>query len=302
MKKTTYVMSFISLVCILICICVTPITASAEESTTELSTIVNIANANDGKLFWSNSCEPAQVEEYEFSVSDVINALLTTSIDCDSNHKTTAEIRQNFCNTENQKMMVYEDIITGETTVFQQHKEGYATYKFDCCHSKEDIHYVLSEFNYQGFRYSIYVDDVNDVNAKSHIAKTWDPQPNSRVYDCTSIKSEVDMKALKSLLRQAFSEGTNIDFIQESNNGRIHGFVNNNGQKEEFIFERYNQKPFGEELPEIIAWGISGETKQDDYSIIVEDGVIRIESAKRSGYLDHNHVNGGWKALENSAK
>lgn len=292
MKKAAFSTSVISVICtciaIFVCICANPTTvAAATDSATDINTIVDMVNGNDGRMFMT-TFEAAEGTTDDFRMSDVVNRLLKTSADGKSKMYIPQEFIDDFqttyCNTENQKMMVYEDIITGETTVFMKHPKGYATQKFDYCHGPEDIQFVLAEFNYQGFRYTIY---INDVNAKACIAKTWDPQENSRVYDCTEIESEILMDAVKKKLNQAFTEGTEIDFIQEPHNGYIHGFVNNNGVREEYVFERYNQKPFGEQLPEIIVAGIEGETKQDDYSLIVEDGAIRVESGKRSGWLDY---------------
>ena len=302
MKKATINTSIISaicafFVCILTCICVNPTTvATAAETIIDINTLVDMADANNGKLFGTDEYESAEVAT-DFRISDVVDALLTTSADGKSKMYIPLEFindfKQLFSNAENQKMMVYEDIITGETTVYMKHPKGCVVQEFSHCHCPEDINYPIAEFNYKGFSYTVY---INDLNEEPCIAKKWNPEPNTNVYDCTSFESEVEMEAMKKKLQQAFSTGTEIDFIQEAHNGTIHGFVNNNGQKEEYLFKCYNKKPFGEELPEfIVSQEIIGETKQDGYLIIVEDGEIRIESGKRSGYLDHHN---GWSVFD----
>lgn len=98
------------------------------------------------------------------------------------------------------------------------------------------------------------------------------------IYECSDLKSDEERQWLSSV----FSDGENISLNEET--GKIAMTLMYQGQNYKFIFDGYNQNPIGEE-PTIVACGI--QTPDDEYSIIVEDGQICLESARRSGWLDH---------------
>lgn len=293
MRKTSLIMSIVSIFCACIgIICAkSTIVAFAANDQLSITTIIKMAYAGEGQIFFTESCDSTWVDTDNFNICEVVQELTSSE---ETEDLMLTDFKAMFSNTENQEMKVYEDIITGKTTVYAIHPRGSVMYEFNYCHPEEDIQYVLSEFYYMGFKYTVY---LNGTNAQSCIAKTWSPQPG-RVYDCRpdAINSEVDLNAFKKLLNEAFTEGSQIDFIPEGN-GNIHGFVTRqDGRKEEYIFERFNQKPFEEEHHELIA---EASTEFDDYCIILEDGVIRIESGKRSGYLDETN---SWAIMEYFAK
>ncbi len=273
-------------------ICTNTTTASAEEATYDINNLISIANANNGTIFMYGTSDDDVIPE-NFSVSNYVKTykeqLLTTEIYARNNSEmkvsesTVMEFRNQFCYSGEQKLTVHEDIISGEIKIMFERpdtngKTHYVIYTFDNWkwpYEAEEANQEVVRFNYLGFRYIIFVQ-----NNKFCITKIWDPETHTRVYEAL----DASEPALIRKLKQAFTEGTDITFIEEIDYyTRIHAFVNNNGEKEEYIFYTYNGKPVTENS-EII---VSVDTVDDTYTIYVEDGFVCLDSAKRSGWVDH---------------
>ncbi|MBR3720395.1 MAG: hypothetical protein IKN09_01470 [Clostridia bacterium] len=157
---------------------------------------------------------------------------------------------------------------------------GYSMYSFDRVYDYADAvkaDDMVVEFNYLGFRYIIFV-----KNEQFCIAKKWDPEAGTHVYDCNESNNFDD---LVRKLKEAFTKGKDITFIEESYAYyvRIHAFVNNGGQKEEFIFYTYNGAEVND-TTEIIA---SVDTADDNYTIYATDGKVALDSARRTAAIDY---------------
>lgn len=290
-KKTTYAV-YCAICAILAIIFTVAIgaTVSAAEASSNIDFITNITNANNGKIFLAGSENDGKVP-VDFSVSEYIKSykanILTTDIYARNNSEmqvsesTRNELINELAYCGEQKITVYEDIISSETKIMLERpdKSGkihYIIYTFDHIHwpwEEQEANDTVTVFNYKGFRYTIFVQDD-----KFCLTKKWDPEVGTKVYECKEAEP-----ALTRKLQQAFTEGENITFIEEIDfYVRIHAYVDNNGQKEEYIFFTYNPKP-ATENSQIIA---TIDTVDDTYSIYVEDGFVCLDSAKRSGWVD----------------
>lgn len=261
--------------------------ASASEDNTDY--ITKLAYANDNSVFMVGSATDEIIPE-GFSVSDYVNYykenLLGIPV-CMYNHRDVEPSESTVKGLKDKledplvKVTVSDDVTGAKADiVFERWDEGriiYDLYTFDYSKDAKADDAEL-EFNYLGFRYTVYT-----INDKFYVSKLWDPEANTRVYETYGWENDVEFNALKQKLRQAFTEGTDITFIDD--NGCIHAFVNNNG-KEEYIFNGWNEKPIGPDVEFITMVKSLG----DEYTIYVVDDTICLDSAKHAGYYDHHPI------------
>jgi hypothetical protein len=200
------------------------------------------------------------------------------------------ELRNQFTFCDGQNITVHTDIISGETRVVLERHEGmgrvtYLMYSFNAIKNPQEeveANNRIVTFNYLGFRYYIFIE-----NDEFNITCIWDPEPGTKVYDVNDINvngNSVEFDTLKRKLIQAFTEGTEITFIEENVCCvRIHAFVNYHGVKEEYVFDTYNAKP----LDGNVEFFATVKTLDDEYGVYIKDRCICLDSAKHSGYTDN---------------
>lgn len=269
----------------------TTFSAHAEENNA-ISNIKQQAIANNGSLFIVGDSEDVEVTNVSEVVKSLKEELLTSSIQVVNSSKTPVtdgtriEFTNQYAYCGPQTITIYEDVVTSEVRLmferpYSDTSTGYFVYVFDKLHPFEDAKEAYETYttelrlDYYGFTYVIYVKDD-----QFRIAKKWNPMENSNVYECDTDEAD----ALITKLKGVFADGQDITVIEDKNSrpGKVHVFVNNKGQNEEYIFPCFNERPV-HYYTEIIA---SIDILDDTYTIYVTDGIVSIDSAKRTASID----------------
>lgn len=287
MKKARVIMCAICTMIAIIIMNISTLTTSASEA--ECNTSMEYANNG---IFMIGTAEDEVISK-DFSISDYVNYYKKNRIGipvCAYYHGDLEASELNVIELKSKldypcvQISANDDLFAEKANISIEYWDRggivYDIYTFD--YSSEDLeaNSQVFTFYYFGFRYTIFT-----KNGKFYVSKMWLPQENSRVYE-TVWENESQFQTLKQKLKQAFNEGNNIVFIQ--NDECIHAFVTNNG-KEEYIFRGWNEKPIDENC-EIIA---SVKSQGDEYTIYRVGNFICLDSAKRSGILDHPNAKVG---------
>lgn len=272
-------------------------TAVAKE-TNSIDYITSMAKANKGTLFMvGNEGEISNVSATDIVKAAIAAEIITTDIYARNNKEITVsdatkmEFINQFGYSDGQTITVYEDNVTSEAKIIFEREydnaKHYCIYTFDKVYDYIDefnsANGAVETFNYKGFRYAIFVQDDRFC-----LAKKWDPEPGTHVYEIDEARSSAVRK-----LQQAFSEGKDITFIQENGeNAPVHAFLTNGVQKEEFVFYNLGETALGAPIclgddGELIMAGAREvitaiDTIDGTYTIFEENGLVYIGFTKNN--------------------
>jgi len=303
MIKDLFFCTIVMVITVLMCFLTRVNNASAAAAELDSNALLEMAKENGGVVLMTGETEISR----DVSVAELVRqyqsyreSLLSTSVSMyarnNSEMKPTdqniMELKNQFAYSGKQKITVRTDVISGETKVLLERTEqtgrtNYSMYSFDCMTYQQDVYSVdtVVEFNYNGFRYVIYVD-----HDKFQICSVWDPIAGTKVFDVNDINNNADQNEMYALRRdfaEIFSgkyDVTELTFTEEQGfYVKIHMFVEIEGCKREYVFYTYNAKPI-DEASEIIALI---RFNDDDYAIYESNGWICLDSARRAGYMDN---------------
>ena len=176
-------------------------TTSASEENTDY--ITKLAYANDNSVFMVGSATDEIIPK-GFSVSDYVNYYKENRLGipvCMYNHSDLEPSESAVKGLKNKlenplvKVTVRDDVTGTKANIeFERWDEGrivYDLYTFDYCSKDAEADAAELEFNYLGFRYTVYT-----MNDKFYVSKMWDPEPNTRVYETFGWENDVEFNAL----------------------------------------------------------------------------------------------------------
>lgn len=290
MKKTTQKISALCAILVaVVCTCVVTNIVSAKEATNNSITEEKYGKLSDNDLF----------------ENDNLSQIIDKSIYARNNDEMRIsnmmknELVNRFAYEGTQEIIVYEDICTSESKIiFERPSDGklkYLIYEFDsvrdCTAELESPRYLVVEFFYKGFRFTI---SESEKENKYVLTKKWYPDAFTNIYHV----SEADSVTINKL-KESFKGKEDVIFIKENgDNAPVHAFLSNGKQDEEFVFHNLSPDSTGnsESENDIIA---SIDTVDDNFTIYAENNKIYIKSAKLSAYNQSNKNSEHWVKMNN---